>query len=199
MGNKNMSSENMKCSKHPKYKAVRTPKTCDECWKVYYCVRGRAIRTYGPAYNLLSGFIFLLLFSTSGFAQTPSQTQEGFEPIENGFSVARAVQMDGTRALLVLFPDKYLENDKAIEVGIEAVMPLLFSCDPWPVDCKARISGHGVDKNKTRYAYMDVLVEKVPTRILIYGLTDTQQNNKVVGIAVMVQDKPLVIFQGENK
>jgi hypothetical protein len=29
-----------KCSKHPKYKAKRPPKTCPVCWAIYYTKHG---------------------------------------------------------------------------------------------------------------------------------------------------------------
>ena len=119
-----------------------------------------------------------------------AQSRSNFEPIAEGFSIARAVEADGRHSLLVKFPDAYLISGEAIDAGIEKVMPLIFGCEYWQPNCEAKITGRSLDEeNKTRYVYMDIVMEDKPIRLLVFGLAKDSENSQFAGIVIMVEDR----------
>lgn len=122
--------------------------------------------------------LILLLFLSIGIGAT-AQTREEFVEIEQGFRASKAIEEDGTRSVLVLFPDKYLETPQAFAEGTLVVLPLLMGCEPFP-ECKPSLSMDHEDKTGLAI-FIDTILPRF--KIAIRGLVD---NKKPVGIIIQV-------------
>lgn len=115
-------------------------------------------------------------------AVAQAQTREPFKPIEEGFSVSRAVEKDGSHSLLVLFPDEYVKDDKAFRVGTDKVLILIFTCEVF-TDCKP-VSETKFTKDGTTYLTYKTVVPGFT--LAVFGLGETTPDAKKIGLLIQL-------------
>lgn len=137
--------------------------------------------------------VLLLVLSIGGNAQI---RVSDFEPVEGGFQVARALEKDGARAILIIFPEQYLENVKTFQQGTLRVLPVLLGCETFPPDCEVKIKGVDKDKQGRTFVYLDAVLEGKLLRLQIRGLAQSKNDQvlKIVGIIVTARELPKVIL-----
>ena len=123
--------------------------------------------------------LIVLLFLTMGAAAN-AQTREEFSEIEGGFKIARAVEEDESRAILVVFPEKYLISGEAYAEGTIKALSAVLGCDYFK-ECKPVPHGAGKDVNGRMFILFET--EKDPNAfIVIFKLGD--DNGKAIGIII---------------
>ena len=127
------------------------------------------------------GYCLLLILAL--FVVSFAQTREEFRPLDKGFKAARAVEKDGSPAMLLLFPEEYLTSEEKFEEGTIVVLPILFGCKAF-VDCKP-ILGQALDENGHKVRTVELLGTNEDPRVLklsISRIVDSQGN--LLGILV---------------
>jgi hypothetical protein len=90
--------------------------------------------------------LLLALFLMIGVGAN-AQTRGEFIEIEQGFKIAKAIEEDGTRSILVLFPEQYLKDAESYKDGTLKVLPLILGCETFK-DCKPLPAGRGESKGR---------------------------------------------------
>lgn len=116
----------------------------------------------------------LLMFGAAANAQI----REEFVEIDGGFKVAKATEEDGTRILLVLFPDKYLVDGNSFAEGTITSLLLVAGCEPFP-DCKPRYAKSEKTKDGLTIIVFDTLLPEFQFWIRALG-----KDGKPAGVVI---------------
>lgn len=125
--------------------------------------------------------LILTLLLTFGVAAN-AQTREEFTDLSEGFKVAKAIEKDGSRAILVLFPEQYLKDGESYAEGTFKVLPLLFGCETFK-DCKPLPYGSGTSPDGRMFVLFEV--EK-DSSVFIVTFKLGNDNGDPIGIIVQL-------------
>jgi hypothetical protein len=111
-----------------------------------------------------------------------AQTRGEFTEIEGGFKIARATEKDGSHAVLVLFPENYLNSGEAYAEGTIKALPIILGCDYFK-ECKPVPYGVGKDANGRLFILFENETDP-NTFVVVFKLGD--DNGKPIGIVIQL-------------
>jgi len=132
--------------------------------------------------NIAKHFLFalVLVLTLSGVAY--SQTRGEFFTVEGNFQIAPAVEQNGEKSILVLFPEEYLGSPDKFLAGIKKVLPVIFGCEHFK-ECVPVIARVGVSADSGSYLVFESL-KRPDTDLFAFPLSK-KEGEEPSGIKIM--------------
>lgn len=144
--------------------------------------------------KVIASILFVVALAIGAQAQDKLPKMGGedvFEFVENpsGFRIAKGVDKNNNRVLLVIFPDKYLVSGETFNEGSQKLAAEVFGCESF-TECPPKISGVAKEDDMS-YIYF-ITTDKPPVRIKMRGLGEEVNGEmRVRGVVISIAETKL--------